>query len=155
MGQQQLLILVLTVIIVGIAAVIGADMFSDSMVQRQSDLLISYSVHIATDAAAWRGKSSPYLGGGGSYAELEGPRFSDLLINQHRIPGAIEIQKATTNQLILRAQSCDVPEIGVRVTVDGVNISSTEIAYDGSITFEGTQGTGTFEEICAGSGYGD
>ncbi len=73
MGQQQLLLLVLGVIIVGIAVAIGINMFSSSAVDANRDAVASQLVHLASKAQAYYKKPST-LGGGNN-------DFDDFLLS--------------------------------------------------------------------------
>jgi len=63
MGQQQLLLIVLGTIIVGVAVVVGINMFSTGAVNAERDALVQDVNNIASSAAAfWRKPAA--LGGG-------------------------------------------------------------------------------------------
>lgn len=53
-GQQQLVLLVLAVIIVGIAIVIGIRAFTENMVRENADVLAQDSITIASKAIVWK-----------------------------------------------------------------------------------------------------
>ncbi|MBU1099053.1 MAG: hypothetical protein KKA84_01520 [Bacteroidetes bacterium] len=65
MGQQQLLLIVLGVIIVGIAVVVGINVFTASSVQANSDALIADCTNLAAMAQQHYRKPAA-LGGGGN-----------------------------------------------------------------------------------------
>lgn len=62
MGQQQLLLLVLGIVIVGIAIVVGINAYSENSVKSNWDALLQDALRVASDAQAWKGK--PELFGG-------------------------------------------------------------------------------------------
>jgi type II secretory pathway pseudopilin PulG len=62
MGQQQLLLLVLATVIVGIATVVGIQAFSQNSAKSNADALMNDAVRIASDAQAWAQKSAPFGG---------------------------------------------------------------------------------------------
>ena len=63
MGQQQLLLIVLGTIIVGVAVVVGINMFTTGAINAERDALIQDVNNIASSAAAyWRKPAA--LGGG-------------------------------------------------------------------------------------------
>ena len=66
MGTQQILLIVLGVIIVGIAAVVGISIFGTNAQQSNADAVLSDCLRIATGAQAWCGK--PSMLGGGNYS---------------------------------------------------------------------------------------
>lgn len=67
MGQQQLLLIILGVIIVGIAIAVGISMFSSSSVQANKDGIINDMNNLAADAYQFRIRPTTMGGGSGSY----------------------------------------------------------------------------------------
>ena len=134
MGQQQLLLLVLSIVIVSIAVYIGIDFFGMMMQQRHADMLVNHVLHVASEAITWRTKVSPFLGGGGSFSNLDTNGMAQLVMSEERLPGTFQITLANGNDLEVTGVSDDFPQIGVRVVVDEAEITETIIAYDGSIT---------------------
>ena len=53
MGQQQLLLLVLGIVIVGLAVVVGIQAFGENQRKANNDALINDGIRIASDAQAW------------------------------------------------------------------------------------------------------
>ncbi len=76
MGQQQLLLLVLGIVIVGLAVVVGIQAFGENQKKANADALVNDGVRIASDAQAW--KLKPKAFGGGS--EVTG--FAGLTLAQ-------------------------------------------------------------------------
>ena len=70
MGQQQLLLLVLGIVMVGLAVVAGLQAYSHNRVKSNGDQLVVDGIRIATDAQAWYQKGTAYGGGAGSYTGL-------------------------------------------------------------------------------------
>ncbi len=68
MGQQQLLLLVLGVIIVGIAVVAGIGMFNASAEESAKDEGVAQLLAIGANAQQWFKKPLSMGGGGGSFA---------------------------------------------------------------------------------------
>jgi|SRR5690606_35463480 len=62
MGQQQLILLVLATVIVGIAIVVGIRAFSENSIKANSDALVQDMVRMANDAQAWKQKPAPFGG---------------------------------------------------------------------------------------------
>ena len=62
MGQQQLLLLVLSTVIVGLATVAGIQAFSENQAQATQDALVQRATELGSDALAAHGKPSA-LGG--------------------------------------------------------------------------------------------
>ena len=67
MGQQQLLLIILGVIIVGIAIAVGITMFSSSSVQSNKDAIINDLNNLAANAYQFRIRPTTMGGCGGSY----------------------------------------------------------------------------------------
>ncbi len=67
MGQQQLLLLVLSAIIVGISIVIGINMFASSATQANSDAVLQDCLNIGARAQEWYRKPASMGGGGRSF----------------------------------------------------------------------------------------
>ncbi len=65
MGQQQLLLLVLGIVIVGLAVVVGIQAFGENQKKANSDALVNDGVRIASDTQAWVLKPAAFGGGNG------------------------------------------------------------------------------------------
>lgn len=76
MGQQQLLLLVLGVVIVGLAVVVGIQAFSENQKKANADALVNDAVRIASDAQAWKLKPKAFGGG------ADDPDFSNFDLEQ-------------------------------------------------------------------------
>lgn len=70
MGQQQLLLIVLSVIIVGIAVVVGINMFNDQAASSNLDAVTADLVNLASRAQQHYRRPTAMGGGGGSFALL-------------------------------------------------------------------------------------
>src|SRR3989304_1625878 len=68
MGQQQLLLIILGVIIVGIAIAVGLSMFTAQSVGANRDAIIADMTNLAANAYQFRIRPTTMGGGGGSYA---------------------------------------------------------------------------------------
>ncbi|MEM6326253.1 MAG: hypothetical protein AAF791_03960 [Bacteroidota bacterium] len=67
MGQQQLLLLVLGIVIVGLAVVVGIQAFSENQEKANVDARINDGVRIASDAQSWALKPTAFGGGNGDF----------------------------------------------------------------------------------------
>lgn len=74
MGQQQLLLLVLGITVVGLAVVIALQVYANNEKKNNADMLASTSMRVAVDAQAWL--SVPTILGGGT--PLSGDRPADF-----------------------------------------------------------------------------
>jgi len=73
MGQQQLLLIVLGVIIVGIAVVVGINVFTASSSQANNDAVIADLTNLASLAQQYYRKPTALGGGGNSFANYSIP----------------------------------------------------------------------------------
>lgn len=71
MGQQQLLLIVLGVIIVGIAVVVGINLFNANAEESTKDTLISEGTNLGAMAQQYFKKPAPLGGGANSFAGFE------------------------------------------------------------------------------------
>ena len=63
MGQQQLLLLVLGIVIVGLAVVVGINAFSENRIKANADALVTDGLRIASDVQAYVLKPQQFGGG--------------------------------------------------------------------------------------------
>ncbi|MGH7490833.1 MAG: hypothetical protein ACREOO_00410 [bacterium] len=90
MGQQQLLLLILSAIIVGIAIVMGINMFGENAIQANQDAVMQDVLTIAARAQGWF-RRPQQLGGGGrdfSAVTLGALNFSDTTNGTYAISAA-------------------------------------------------------------------
>jgi hypothetical protein len=73
MGQQQLLLIILGVIIVGVAIAVGISMFSGQSIQSNKDAILSDLNNLGADAYQYRIRPASMGGGAGSYASYTDP----------------------------------------------------------------------------------
>ena len=65
MGQQQLLLIALSVLIVGAAVAVGVNMFNEGSVKAENDKYFQRAATIATEYAKWYSEPLTMGGGGG------------------------------------------------------------------------------------------
>lgn len=70
MGTQQLLLIVLGVIIVGVAVVVGIGLFGNQTQQANADSVLGDCMRIASGSQTWHGKPKSLGGGGESFIGL-------------------------------------------------------------------------------------
>jgi len=143
MGQQQLLLLVLSTVIVGLATVAGIQAFSENQAQASQDALVQRATATASDLKALQGKPVQ-LGG----IDLNADSDSDGL------PGS---NKATAiaNRLGIEAGSQSLPSFEVagagssgkcKVTVSkpkvGITCTSADAPQDPQVVFNPSNDTG-------------
>lgn len=164
MGQQQLLLLVLGIVIVGIAIVVGINAYAENSVKSNYDAILQDGLRIASDAQAWKAK--PELFGGQDdalkqdQADFTGALFSHWgysLANMNtagtcylNLNGEYHITQATSAGLIIVGQS-DQHQNQVSVTVVGtlepdVSLAPATAQVQGGALVNGG-GAGTLQSL--------
>ncbi len=123
MGQQQLLLLVLSAIIVGVSIVIGINMFTSSAVSANQDAVVQDCLMIAARAQERYRKPTALAGGNRSFA---GILFSKLNID------SVNVNVSAPYTLAGTATQATIVGTGVEgmivtVIVDPDSIVSTNI----------------------------
>ena len=136
MGQQQLLLLVIGVIVVGFAVLAGFAAGQTKMKQSAADNLVDRNLSIATEAVYWKTKRDPFNGGNAKYTGLATDGMQTLFLGEETNNGMFQITSATDDELEITAVSLTYPEIGARTFVRDYEIVSTEVKFDGSITLD-------------------
>ena len=123
MGQQQLLLLVLGIVIVGLAVVVGIEAFSENQKKANSDAMVNDGIRIASDAQAWKLKPQAF-GGGASASGFTGVTFNQLGYtpnssgNYDNLNGEFVVTTANASSLVLTGSNT-VNSNYVRVGVYG------------------------------------
>ncbi len=78
MGQQQLLLLVLGIVIVGLAVVVGIQAFGENQKKANADAMVNDGVRLASDAQAWALKPTAFGGGNGDFKKGDTATFVTL-----------------------------------------------------------------------------
>lgn len=141
MGQQQLLLLVLGMVIVGIAVVAGIQAFSEGKDKADRDAAISDAMRIISDVQAWKLKPGAF-GGGSDATGFTGVTFNALGIdaagdggssnpNYETLNGCYALSTGsgtgTPGQLTVYETDCTT-EIAT-VTISGTSTSNISWAY--------------------------
>ena len=114
MGLQQLLLIILGVILLGIAIVVGINLFTAHAVSSNRDAVITDLSNLASTAHEYWGKSSLLNGGGGSFANFTIP--SGLSANAN---GTYSISTAgTATTIVLQGVGNQVVSGSNKVTVN-------------------------------------
>lgn len=120
MGQQQLLLLVLSIVLVGLAVVVGIEAFAENQRKSQIDAMTTESIDIASDAQAWLLK--PVAFGG----PTEGQGFLDLTYGDLGIviEDGVYLTENAAYRILSTASDC--------LTIDGFE----RVSYDAG-SFDG------------------
>ena len=105
MGQQQLLLIILGVIVVGIAVVVGITMFQDNAISANRDALTNDLVNLGARAQQYYRRPIALSGGGGSFVGLtaDAAGLAKLTSQPTNSNGTYNIATAgDANQLVLR-----------------------------------------------------
>jgi hypothetical protein len=135
-GQQQLLLLAIGTIIVGMAVVTGIVAFQQKMRQMEMDHLVNRNLRIASAAAMWKTKKDPYDGGNASYSGLATNGLARLNLEVDTGRATFEITQADGNALVITGVSTVYPELGARTWVNGYLVDSTIVSFDGDFTID-------------------
>jgi hypothetical protein len=73
MGQQQLLLIVVGIIIVGIAIVVGMNLYRSSAIDTNRNNIVNELVNIASEAQRYYRKPQALGGGGSSFSNFQIP----------------------------------------------------------------------------------
>lgn len=136
MGQQQLFLLVMGVIIVGFAVLAGFTAAETKFKQSVADTLVEHNLTIATEAVFWKTKMDPFSGGNMAYTGLDDNGLETLSLKETTTEGQFAITAATADALEITAVSLRFPDIGVRTYVSGYDITGTDVVYDGTISLD-------------------
>ena len=134
MGQQQLLLLVIGVVLVALAVMAAFPILERNYQQDEADGLLDRALAISTHAVQWKSINDPFAGGNQSYERLAENGLETLALNSSNVRGRFEITGATANSLEVTGVSDRYPGIGVRVFVNGYDVDSSAVSFDGDIT---------------------
>jgi hypothetical protein len=116
MGQQQLLLIILGVIIVGIAIAVGLSLFSAQSVQSNRDAIINDMNNLAAQAYQYKVRPTSMGGGQGFYGGFSIP--SKMLTNENAIYDCGGNVAASAVSFSFVATSAQNPSNTVTVTID-------------------------------------
>jgi len=132
MGQQQLLLIILGVIIVGIAVAVGITMFQDNAVDQNRSAVIADLTTLAAKAQQYYAKPTTLGGGGNSFVGLsaDAPGLGLLASTAftNNANGAYSIKTAgTATTLVLEGVGKTALSNGTFCTYDMTVTSSTQV----------------------------
>lgn len=124
MGQQQLLLIVLGVIIVGVAVVVGIQMFSDSAESANIDAVSNELLNYASGAQQYYAKPAA-MGGGGK--DFTGYTLASDSTDNATYTLAVGTETVTITGTCLTAEKSNGNAVTVVVTVGPKEILSTVV----------------------------
>ncbi|MEK7249030.1 MAG: hypothetical protein AAB209_01275 [Bacteroidota bacterium] len=103
MGQQQLLLIILGVIVVGIAVAVGITMFTDSAISANRDAVTNDLVNLASRAQQFYRRPSALGGGGNSFVGLtaDAAGLAKLTSKSTNANGTYSVITAGTSTLVV------------------------------------------------------
>ncbi len=113
MGQQQLLLIILAVVIVGVAIAVGIVLFKDNATQSNRDAVTTDLINLAARAQQYYRRPSTLGGGQGSFAGLTAIKMLTALPNGENANGIYSISSPTT-------ASVQIIGVGVETGIDEV-----------------------------------
>ncbi len=116
MGQQQLLLIILGVIIVGIAIAVGLSLFSAQSVQSNRDAIINDLNNLAAQAYQFKVRPSSMGGGQGFYGGFSIP--SKMLTNENATYDCGGTVAASATSFVFTATSAQNTTNTISVTID-------------------------------------
>lgn len=127
MGQQQLLLIILGVIIVGIAIAVGLSMFSAQSISSNKDAIINDLNNLFANAYQYRIRPKSMGGGGGEYTGYAIP--ATLSSNEN---GVYTMTVDNADQITFSAKSIQDSNRTVTVSIDATGRPiSTSWSYGG------------------------
>ncbi|MCS4120867.1 hypothetical protein [Salinibacter ruber] len=143
MGQQQLLLLVLSTVIVGLATVAGIQAFSENQAQASQDALVQRGTSIASDIQGLAGKPSQM---GGIDLTTDNPSASGIIDklgyqtdgSEDTVPaegagnsGSCQLKNVGSGSVDVECTSDDAPQT-VTVTVTPASDSPVSTSFSSS-----------------------
>lgn len=114
MGQQQLLLILLGVIIVGAATVIGIFLFGDNAVSANRDAMTNDLAALGARAQTYYRRPRVFGGGNNSFRGLT---IRDLTSKPTNDNGTYSVTSAAANQVVLDATGVEFGSDGNRLSV--------------------------------------
>ncbi len=127
MGQQQLLLIVLGVIIVGIAVVVGINVFTESSSQANRDAVISDLTNLASLAQQYYRKPDALGGGGNEFTGWTVPASLDTTGNGTYVATTVAAGSVTLTGTGNEKGNNGTSAVQVTMVVGADRITSTTI----------------------------
>lgn len=123
MGQQQILLIVLGLVVIAIAVAVGMSLFRSHAINSKRDILINETIDMAAQAIGYYKRTREFGGGGKSFLGWQIPNEVQNTIN-----GSYVVEQISNQQVVILATGTEVvtgsDSIQVRTTVspDGYEI---------------------------------
>ena len=138
MGQQQLLLIILGVIVVGIAVAVGITMFKDNAVSANRDAVTNDLVNLAARAQQYYRRPTALGGGQGSFsgitADISGLRILTSIPNGTNANGTYSIISSSVSSMVIQGTGTETGNDGTTpvkvvmdVWADSAKVDNTQI----------------------------
>jgi hypothetical protein len=123
LGQQQILLIVLGLVVIGIAVAVGMSLFRAHAINSKRDILTNETIDMAAQAIGYYKRAREFGGGGKSFVGWQIPPQVQNTVN-----GSYVIETIDNSQVVILATGTEVvtgnDSIQVRTTVyqDGYQI---------------------------------
>lgn len=104
MGQQQLLLLILAAVIVGVAITLGINMFAQNSAQANQEAVMQDVLTIASRAQAWYRRPVQMGGGGRDWTAGGGVTLADLNFPATNANGNYSFVTVTDDELTIEGE---------------------------------------------------
>ncbi|WP_412068146.1 hypothetical protein [Rubrivirga sp. IMCC43871] len=136
MGQQQLLLLVIGVILVALAVMAAFPALERGYRQDEADALLDRGLAITGYAVQWKITNDPFNGGNQSYERLAGAGLQTLGLDSTTVRGRFRITDATPNTLEVTGVSDRYEGIAVRVFINQYDVVGSDVSFNGEISLD-------------------
>ncbi len=127
MGQQQLLLVIIGVIIVGVAVAIAITMFHDNAINSNRDVLKNDLLGFAGRAQQYYRKTAANGGGGNSFTNITIANVTNMTVNDN---GTYSILTVEPQQIVMVGRGTHV------VGTDTVEVRCTVTPFTVTVTTE-------------------
>ena len=132
MGQQQLLLLVLASIIVGVGVLLGINMFQENAGQANLDAVIQRSLNLGAQAQAWYRRPVAMGGGGQNFTGFDLTDLGFPAVGDTTEDGTFTVSSASGNTCVITGTGKedldgDTNPLQVTVTVTSNSASITSV----------------------------
>jgi hypothetical protein len=135
MGTQQLLLIIVGVVLIGIMVMIGVFMFRDQAAATNRDALSNDLVHFASGAQKYY-RRPPMMGGGGS--SFDGLTLTNLTSKPRNANGTYQLE---TDPVSGNPASVKIIGTGIELGNDGTNkVKVVMVVYPDSVSVDNLSG---------------
>ncbi|MDH3251181.1 MAG: hypothetical protein OEM41_00240 [Ignavibacteria bacterium] len=130
MGQQQLLLIILGVIVVGIAVAVGITMFADNATSANRDAVVNDLVNFAARAQQFYRRPTALGGGQGSFLNIQLTHLSNKVSGSNIINanGTYTIGTPTASSVTVTGQGTEIGNDGSGVVEVDIIVRSGGLA---------------------------